>query len=169
MATTLTSFFLLAFRSCLQPSSPHSGAIVEEMAVDAHRGNGTGANKADQTYAVSLTVDSTGTNVNLRSLTDALGTALAPAEVVDFGWQADRDNTAAVNITATETSGGAADPWLAFLVASGDGVKLPPGCTLAFAGGPDGSLPLTASSRGLKFAAASGSQVIRLLFTFRSV
>lgn len=165
---TLTTFVALTLTAALQPSSPHAGSITHQITANAHRGNGTGAGKADQTYEVSLTVDSTGTVVNLRSLTDALGTALAPVEVVDFAIQTDRDNTANVNFTATETSGGAADPWLGFHLASGDGVKLPPGCTLAMLGGPDGAMALSASSRGVKFAAASGSQVVRLLFTFRS-
>lgn len=163
MAYRLTTYVRQTLESVLQPTSPHAGSTVHSIPYEVQLGHGTGSHQADKTYRATLTVDTTGTEIDLQTAEDAYGVALGLDEVVAFSFAADEDNTANVNVT-----GGASNKWEAFLLATGDGLSIKPGMRLQSVAPLDGSLAVTASTKTIKFAAASGTATVDVLFVGRS-
>jgi len=162
MASRVTTHIRQSLQATLQPSTD-SGSVEHGDPYEVQLGHGTGSYQADRVYEASLSVGTGGTEVDLQTATDAFGVALGLAEVVSFSFVADEDNTANVNIT-----GGASNKFEAFLLATGDGVKLPAGARMQYTAPLDGSLPVSASAKTIKFAAASGTQAVSVLFVGRS-
>ena len=162
MSYRVTTHIRQSLTATLQPSTD-SGSVEHGSPWEVQLGSGTGSYQADKVYEASLSVGTGGTEIDLQTATDAYGVALSLDEVVAFSLIADEANTAAVNVT-----GGASNKFEAFLLATGDGVKLPAGARLQYTAPLDGSLPVDATHKTIKFASASGTQAVRVLFVGRS-
>lgn len=163
MPYRLTSQSRMALEATFQPASPYEGGTVLSLVSERQIGHGTGAYQADKAYRATLSVGTGGSEIDLQTAVDAYGAAISFDEVVAFAFAAAEDNTAAVNVT-----GGASNAWEAILLATGDGLKLPPGARIQYEAPLDGSLPVTGSTKTIKFAAASGTQSVDVLFIGRS-
>lgn len=152
MSTRVTTTSRMVLEAILQPAAPFSGSTTLDVSVDHQMGHGTGSFQSDKAYKVEMTVDDTGTEIDLQTATDKFGTAIALAEVVALSIYASEDNTEDVFVT-----GGALNPWEVLFADTAQGLVLQPGMRLQVEAPLDGSLPVSSSSKTLLFAAETSS------------
>jgi len=152
MSTRVTTTSRMTLEAVLQPSAPFSGSTTLDVSIDHQMGHGTGDFQADRAYRVEMTVDDTGTEVDLQTATDKYGTAIALAEVVALSIYASEDNAETVIV-----SGGALNAWEVLFADAGQGLVLQPGQRIQVETPLNGSLPVSSTSKTLLFAAESSS------------
>lgn len=163
MSTRVTTTSRMVLEAVLQPAAPFSGSTTLEVPSDRQMGHGTGAYQADRAYKVEMTVDDTGTEVDLQTALDKYGTAIALAEVAALSIVASEDNTEDVLVT-----GGALNPWEVLWTDTAMGLALKPGQRIQVEAPLDGSLPVSSGSKTLLFAAETTSADVTFMVVGRS-
>lgn len=163
MATRVTTHSRMSLEAVLQPTAPHEGGVTHTISSERQLGHGTGSYQADKVYRASMSVGTSGTEIDLQTATDAYGVALGLDEVVAFSLAAAEANTGNILI-----AGGAANPWEAILLATGDGIKILPGARMQYEAPVDGSLPVTSSAKTVKVYSSTGTQAVEVMFVGRS-
>lgn len=94
---------------------------------------GTSSSQQDVAYSVTLALAGSAQTIDLRGITGAFGTALTFAEVTGV-FIKNKATTTAYNLTV----GAGSNPWITWLIATGDGVVVGPGGILFLTSPIDG-------------------------------
>ena len=134
-------------------SGDYSGHVRADFEIAEVWESGTGANQAARLYYDERTLAaSTGEDLDLTTITDAYGVALGLTEVRALCIQAAAANGAAIEVKPSSSNG-----WTALLKDASDILQIPAGCSAQFILGPDGSAPVSGSSKSLNISNTSGS------------
>lgn len=98
----------LELRSTAAPPGDYQGGAVVERLVDLLLGSGTGANQADVLYSDYRALASTNEDLDLKTITDAFGVALALVEVVAIMIEAPSTNSGNIILEPGASNGWAA-------------------------------------------------------------
>lgn len=113
-------------RSVLAPSGDYQGGAAVDQFVDLAVGSGTAANQADVLWSDLRTLTTTAEDLDLQTLTDANGTALALAEVMAIMIEVGASNSSNLVLEP-----GASNGWAAMFGTAG--LILRPGSTFLVA------------------------------------
>lgn len=153
MSTTLTASFGVNLAAQLVTLY---GNLTPALKNTLNFAFGTGSNQADQIYIQELAVVAAGTPKDIDlvggGLTQPDGAAFAPAKIVGLG---------ILNLSAAQilTVGAGSNPWISWLLATGDGVKIGKSGWLSFANPVDGFAVTAGTADILRIASDGGSNV----------
>lgn len=158
----LSSRVKLFVRSTLTPAAAYEGGATALVDIDEILGSGTTANTADK-CAKWTTSTATNTDVDIRSQTDATGTACDFAEIVCMVFQA-----ASTNAGNIEIKPAAANGWVSFLADASDKMILPAGATVVLFCPPAAAWAMGASTDTINVASTSGTGSVTITVIGRS-
>ncbi|NRA03739.1 MAG: hypothetical protein HRU00_14165 [Myxococcales bacterium] len=170
MALSPQTRIALSLFAQLTPNGDEGGGKIAELDFDVVWASGTGTSQADDMYQDSRTlVASANEDIDLQTITNGNGVAMASAEVVAIAIETPQTNAGTIRLRDSATN-----PWISFLSSSGatDDAQLdfPPGATMVLAAPLDGSYAVAAGNKTLNFINLDGSNsnVYKLTLITRS-
>lgn len=142
----------LLFQRAVPAAAPAEGGGVVKALLQAVWSSGTGSNQADKSAAASYTIGTSATqNVDLTTLTDPNGTAIALAEVRGIVIVADAGNADSVQVANGASNG--------FPILSGttDHLEVHPGGVFVWTAPQDGDALVNVTDKVIDLTNSSGA------------
>lgn len=129
----------------------------------AEYATGTSASQQDVAYSVTLALTAAAQTIDLRGVTGAFGSALTLAEVTGVIIK-NKATTTGYNLTV----GAGSNPWITWLIATGDGVVVGPGGLFMLTSPVDGYATVAGTGDILTFDPGANSFSVDVVVLGRS-